>query len=107
MRDIEKQGIKRLIIWTFAGLGISIAINYGLFFLLGDAAFPWNFVIMIGFFLGFGIWYQRRQFKKMGMLGGNDMPANFALQCLSCGTTFKGRNCPKCGSLGGKTVFGQ
>lgn len=104
MNKIEKEAMKRMILWTAIGIAISMAINFGMFALLGDAAFPWNIVVLVLAFLGIGFWYQRRMFKKMGIVGNETSKIEY--ECLDCHVTYKGDRCWRCGKRGGKAIFG-
>jgi len=93
----------RQLMWITISVVVSVSINFGMYYALGDAAFPWNFVVIIGLFLLIGFMAQRRAMKKMGMLPGKAGKTQY--QCFKCGEFYKGNVCPKCGARGGKMVF--
>jgi hypothetical protein len=109
MNPIEKDMMRRMIVWTFIGIGLSWGINFIMFAFFGDAAFPWNLILIIAIFLALGWAYGRRQLKKLGATGGYGNPFTGSntlhYDCIKCGTTFKGNYCPKCGNRGGRAVF--
>ena len=113
--DTMRKLMLRQFIWIIAGLGMSFAISMGLWYAFGDAAFPWNIVILVGLFMGIGYVIQKRQLKKMGITP--DKPSTSAgrkswfskatkrgkeYTCFGCGTVHRMDKCPKCGSRGGK-----
>lgn len=106
MNKIEKNALKLMIIFTLIGVGISYGINVALFSLLGDAAFPLNLIIIVSAFLVMGFFFNRRQLKKIGALGSQNQTSSMFYECLECHITYKGEKCWRCGSRGGKAVFG-
>jgi hypothetical protein len=107
MNPLEKQMLKQMIFWTVLGIGISYGINFVLFSFLGDAAFPWNLIVILAVFLLVGRWLIKKQLRKsgFGLSGFGQDKTSLSYECRSCYTSYKGNKCPKCGSTGGRAVF--
>lgn len=111
MNNLEKQMMKRMIIWTAAGIALSYAINVGMYLWLGDAAFPWNILLLVGIFLLIGYVYMKRQIRKLppgaSFLGTSEKDSSsLKYECPTCGVVYKGKQCPRCGNKGGRAIFG-
>ena len=103
MDDIEKKAFKYNMLMLGVSLAISFSISFGMYAILGDAAFPWNLIVTIGVFIALTFFVQRRQFRKMGLLGSGIGKKSYT--CYQCGTTHKMNACPKCGARGGRINF--
>lgn len=115
MSGFERKILLQQLMWIGGGLALSVAINFGMFALLGDAAFPWNIIVLVFVFLAIGYTVQKRAMKRMGMIG--DSGSGFSLfgglkkatgskyQCYKCSQLYRGNFCPKCGAKGGKIQF--
>jgi hypothetical protein len=100
-----------MLIWTVVGIGISYGVNVGMYMWLGDAAFPWNLIVVVVLFLAISWFYIKRQMKKLppgaSFLGGpSDKSSELRYECSKCGFRYKGMKCPRCGNNGGRAVFG-
>jgi hypothetical protein len=88
------------LVWIGISLVISFAVNIGMWLLLGDAAFPWNILVVVTVFIGFGYFMRARAMKKM-----NDGSKHIRYVCNKCGTDYGGTLCPQCGNRGGMVYF--
>lgn len=111
--NVMNKAMKKMFFWLIIGIGISFGVNFGMFMLLGDAAFPWNIIVLVGIFMLLGYLVQKRELKKVG--AWKDKPKGSGwfrsksggrgYTCYNCGETYKGDRCPKCGARGGRMQF--
>lgn len=103
----ENHAMKVMAIWIGVSLAISMLVNFLMFTFLGEAAFPWNLVIIVGLFLFLARWVARRQLSGKGFgfgMQGFDK-AKLTYVCNSCSQIYKGDVCPRCGFKGGQAAF--
>lgn len=102
----EANFMKIMMLWIGISLAISMGVNFVMFTFLGDAAFPWNLVVIIGVFLLLARWMARKQISMLkGGLGFDATKLSYV--CSSCSAIYKGSECPRCGRRGGSVSFGK
>lgn len=114
--DYMRKFMLRQFLFIGVGLAISFSVSIGMWYLMGDAAFPWNILIIVVLFMAMGYFVQKRQMKSAG-IWKNDGPKKGSgwlskkivgrkYTCYNCGTDYKGDRCPNCGARGGRMQFG-
>lgn len=109
--DIMRRSMKRMVIWLGIGVALSMSINFGLFYMFGDAAFPWNIFLLVGVFMLMAYMIQKRELKKAGFSRDKKSGGWFSgvkgkgYTCYNCATKHKGDRCPNCGARGGRMSF--